>query len=75
MPIQKEIVENMRRAMNTLPSQKAQKVYDYMSVYDPRACNVKLVEYPDNPYKMIVRAATATWGTGKVGYTEGVMHK
>ena len=71
----KKSINSIRKALGTLPSQQSVKTYDYISVFDNKAANVRLAEFPKNPYKMLVRAATATWGSGKIGYNEGSMNK
>lgn len=66
-------IEKMRKAMGTLPSQKPQKTYDYVNAL--AAITVRLTDYPNNPYKTLVRMATATWGSGKVGHNSGSTYK
>ncbi len=66
----KKQIENIRSAMGTLPSQKPEKNYDYVNTYDDSVGYVKLVDYPLNVFKPLVRAATATWGDAKSGSTQ-----
>lgn len=69
--LKKMVVNNMRKTMSTLPEQKPKKNYDIVSIFHPDACTVKLVEYPKNPYKYIVRMSISTWGNGKLGFGNG----
>ncbi len=71
--MEKKDIENLREAMGTLPSQNPQKTLDYENALD--ACYVKLVEYPNNPYKPIVRFCCSTWGSGKIDKNEGSTQK
>ena len=73
--VNKETIENMRKAMGTLPSQKPTKTYDYVSAFDTKASHVKLVEFPENPYRSILRISTATWGDGALGENLGSCQK
>jgi len=73
--LDKEIIDNFRLAMGTLPGSQNPKSYDYMSAYDKDATNVNLINRTMNPYKAMVAAATATWGSGLNGYQEGSMNK
>jgi hypothetical protein len=73
--LKKETIENFREAMGTLPSQNPVKNYDYVSTYDPNACYVKLVEYPSNIYKYLVRMSASTWGDGQLGPGHGSTQK
>ena len=71
--MKKEEIESFRRSMDTLPSQKPEKNYDYKNSLE--TIYVKLTECVDNPYKSLVRMATATWGDGKLGEGHGSTHK
>jgi thymidylate synthase ThyX len=66
--ITKSDIENIRKAMGTLPSQSPEKSYtiknDISSIY------VKMTDCPKNPYKIIARAVTATWGDNESGSTQ-----
>ena len=73
--LDKDTIDNFRKAMGTLPGSQNPKTYDYMSAYDERATNVKMIDATPNPYKVMVAAATATWGSGSTGYGEGSMGK
>lgn len=73
--VKKEVIENFRKAMGTLPSQEPSKNYDYVSIFDDRAGYVKLVEVPPNPYKYLVRCASSTWGDGELGPGHGSTQK
>lgn len=73
--LKKEVIENFRKAMGTLPSQNPVKNYDYVSAFDPKACYVKLVEYPSNVMKYLVRTAASTWGNGELGPGGGSTQK
>lgn len=66
-------IEQFRKAMGTLPSQRPKKNYRYVNALD--VCTVRLTEYPDNPYKSLVRMATATWGDGQTGSKHGSTYK
>lgn len=70
MPKDKKQIDEFRRAMQTLPSQKPEKNYKYVDTFDPSVGYVKLVDYPKNIFKPIVRAATATWGNADQGSTQ-----
>lgn len=66
----KEIeIDNLRKAMGTLPHRDSEIVYDYANAL--KSCTVKLIDIPKNPYKNIVAMAVATWGSGKMGEDEG----
>jgi len=69
----KEQIENIRQAMGTLPSQKPKKNYDYVNALEH--CHVRLAEAPENPYRPLVRMATATWGDGQPGDYHGSTRK
>lgn len=56
----KEDIINMREAMGTLPSQSPKKSYSYKN--DIESIYVKMTDCPRNPYEIIARAVTATWG-------------
>lgn len=59
-------IDEMRRAMGTLPSMQPQKKTKFI-----RGCEgikVELIGYPENPYKQIFEAATATWGDDDYEY-------
>lgn len=70
---QRKSIEKFRKALGTLPSQRPKKTYDYINSLE--ACNVRLTDYPENPYKTLVRMATATWGSGKTGLKNGSTYK
>jgi len=73
--LDKATIDNFREAMGTLPGSKNPKSYDYISAYDKDATNVKLINKTENPYKAILAASVATWGSGRHGYGEGSMGK
>lgn len=73
--LDKETIENFRSAMGTLPSQNPKKNYDYVSTFHQNACYVKLVEFPLNPYKYLVRCCASTWGDGELGPGHGSTQK
>lgn len=75
MEIDKNVIENFREAMGTLPSQTPQKNYDYYSIFTENASYVKLVEKPENPYRYLVRCACSTWGDGELGQGHGSTQK
>lgn len=58
--MKKEEIENLRESMGTLPSQNPQRKTEIIRGCEKLA--VSLIDYPKNPYKAIVAAATATWG-------------
>ena len=58
----------MREAMGTLPSQSPEKSYDYSD--DISSIYVKMTDWPRNPYEVLVRAVTATWGDDATGSTQ-----
>lgn len=58
-------VINMRKAMQTLPSQNPEKSYNYQD--DITSIEVNMTDYTINPYKVIVTACCATWGDDKTG--------
>ena len=60
MDNEKKIIENFREAMGTLPSQKPEVSYEYKNALE--TAYVKLTDYPNNPYKSMLRMACATWG-------------
>jgi len=62
-----EDVQNMRKAMGTLPSQHPEKTYSYKN--DIQSIYVKMTDWPRNPYEQIVRAVAATWGDNETGST------
>lgn len=55
-----ELIDNLRRAMGTLPSQSPEKVTALWRGVEH--LEVKMIDWPKNPYKAVVSAATATWG-------------
>jgi hypothetical protein len=71
----KKTIDNIRKALGTLPSQNSEISYDYYSAFDKEVGNVRLVHTPKNPYKQLVAAATATWGDGQPGEFHGSMNK
>jgi len=66
--MKKEEIINFRKAMGTLPSQQPEKTYSYKN--DISSIYVKMTDWPRNPYEIIVRAVTATWGDNKTGSTQ-----
>ncbi len=62
-------IQNMRKAMETLPSQKPEISFEYQN--DISSITVNMTDFPSNPYKIIVRAVTATWGNGLLGNGNG----
>ncbi len=66
----KKEIESMRKAMGTLPSQKPEKNYKYVDTFDDSVGYVKLVDKPENPYKILVRSSCATWGDAEFGSTQ-----
>lgn len=64
----REDIVNMRKAMGTLPSQQPKKTYDYEN--DITSIYVKMTDHPHNPYEIITRAVTATWGDDLEGSTQ-----
>lgn len=64
----REDIINMRKAMGTLPSQQPKKTYDYEN--DITSIYVKMTDHPENPYEIIARAVTATWGDDAEGSTQ-----
>jgi len=73
MDNEKKIIENFREAMGTLPSQKPEVSYEYKNALE--TAYVKLTDYPNNPYKSMLRMACATWGDGKDGEGHGSTQK
>ena len=71
--MEKERIENFRKATGTLPSQKPEKNYKYEDCL--RTIYTKLTDAPKNPYKTLVRMATATWGDGNVEAGHGSTQK
>ncbi|MBC8388191.1 MAG: hypothetical protein ISS28_01130 [Candidatus Cloacimonetes bacterium] len=71
MSLKKETVDNIRKSLGTLPSQQPEKTYDYYSAFDKEVGVVNLIGAPTNPYKLMVAAATATWGSGRPNQGEG----
>ena len=59
-----EDIDNIRSAMGTLPSQNPKKNYDYKNALETGY--VGITDWPLNPMKNIVVAATSTWGDGTV---------
>ncbi|MAG47152.1 hypothetical protein CL617_00980 [archaeon] len=66
--ITKKDIENFRSAMGTLPSQSPKKTYKYKN--DITSIYVKMTDYPKNPYQIIARAVSATWGDNESGSTQ-----
>jgi hypothetical protein len=56
----KSTIENIRKAMGTLPSDKPIKRTDIVSLKD--SLEVTIESCTDNPYKAMVVSSTATWG-------------
>ena len=56
-------IENMRRTMGTLPSQKEETTYDYYSAFDEKASITKMIDNTTNPYFNICEFCTSTWGS------------
>lgn len=73
MKEEKELIENFRKAMGTLPSQSPVVSYDYKNCLE--SAYVKLTDYPENPYKSMLRMACATWGDGQDGEGHGSTQK
>jgi thymidylate synthase ThyX len=73
MEISKEQIDNMREALDTLPSRTQTKTYDYFNVLE--TLTVEVYDSPNNPYLNIVNAACSTWGSGRVGADEGSCRK
>jgi hypothetical protein len=69
----REEIENIRRAMCTLPEQSPKKNYSYTD--DVSSISVKMIDFPKNPYKAIVNSVTATWGNGELGPSNGSCSK
>lgn len=63
----KNQVDNMRKAMGTLPSQNPQKTYSWKNSLD--SLYVSLVDWTRNPYKAVVSMCAATWGDNETGST------
>lgn len=53
-------LDNLRKAMGTLPSMQPSKRTNFVD--GCRMATVTLTGWPENPYKQIFNAATATWG-------------
>ena len=64
----KKDILNMRKAMGTLPSQAPKKNYSYKN--DITSIYLKMIDYPKNPYKIILSAVLATWGDNETGSTK-----
>jgi hypothetical protein len=62
-------VDNLRKAMGTLPDRTETKSYEYLNAF--KSCYVNLLDYPNNSFKNIVSMATSTWGSAGVGKSEG----
>jgi len=62
-----EDVQNMRKAMGTLPSQSPKKSYSYQD--DITSIEVNMTDFTTNPYKVIVTSCCATWGDDLTGST------
>lgn len=71
--MQDKQIDNLREAMGTLPNQAPEKNYDYANCLD--TIYTKMVEWPDNPYRMMVRMAASTWGDGATGQGHGSTQK
>ncbi|HQJ75560.1 MAG TPA: FAD-dependent thymidylate synthase [Bacteroidota bacterium] len=69
----KDDIDNLRKSMGTLPSQKPQKNYEYKNSLE--TCYVNLTSFPQNYAKSIVIAATSTWGNGQCGPNDGCCNK
>jgi len=69
----KDQIENIRKALGTLPSQQPEKNYDYVNALE--ATHVRLADCTSNPYKSLVMMATATWGDGQPGDYHGSTRK
>lgn len=67
--MKKEDIENIRKAMCTLPEQSPKKNYKYQD--DVTSITVRMIDFPKNPYKAIVNSVTATWGNGELGFNNG----
>jgi thymidylate synthase ThyX len=73
MGISKEQIDNIRKALDTLPDRSSEKSYEYFNVYE--ALTIEVYDFPVNPYKNIVNAACSTWGSAKIGCDEGSCRK
>jgi len=73
MSLSKEQIDNIRKALDTLPDRSQEKSYDYVSVYE--TLTLEIYDMPSNPYRNIVNAACSTWGSAKVGIDEGSCRK
>lgn len=73
MSISKEQIDNIREALDTLPSRSQTKTYDYLNALE--TITVEVYDYPSNPYRNIVNAAGSTWGSAKIGIDEGSCRK
>jgi len=73
MKEEREEIENFRKSMGTLPSQAPVKNYEYKNCLE--TIYTKLTDCPGNPYKTLVRMATATWGDGKIEAGHGSTQK
>ena len=69
----KEQIDNMRKALDTLPDRTTKKTYDYVNALE--VCYVGLTDSPVNPYRNIVNAALSTWGSAELGSDSGSCHK
>lgn len=63
----KSEIEQMRKAMGTLPSQHPKKSYNYSD--DITSIVVNIIDHTRNPYKVICAAVSATWGDDETGST------
>jgi thymidylate synthase ThyX len=56
-------IDNLRKAMGTLPSQFPKKSYDV--VRGVTKMDVEMYDFPRNPYKTICESVVSTWGDDK----------
>jgi len=66
-------IDEMRKAMGTLPDRTEEKTYDYVNALE--VSHVELRDWPKNVMKNIVNAALSTWGSGKLGSDSGSCKK
>src|SRR5271157_5501848 len=69
----KEQIDNIREALDTLPDRSQKKTYDYFNALE--TSYVKLLDQPVNVYRNITNAAVSTWGSGEIGPENGSCHK
>lgn len=69
----KEQIDNIREALDTLPNRNNEKTYDYFNALE--TSYVKITDIPQNVYRNITNAAVSTWGSAKIGESEGSCDK